>query len=72
MNEVEIKITGTGYTFGAITKAIELLLTEVGAKVKLELDHSSGIVSFEEAKTMANQIVGRNITIKTYCIPIGG
>jgi len=72
MNEVKITITGPGTTFGAITKVIELLLIEVGADVKVELDHQSATMTVEEAKNNLKQVSGRKITIKTESLPWGG
>ena len=72
MNKVKITIAGAGGTFGTITKAVELLLLELGAKVELQLDHPTAIMSVEEAKPMAAQLKGREITIETISEPWGG
>ena len=72
MDEVRIKITGPGSTFGAITKTLELLFKEFGSDVELVLDHESAIMPLEEAKDQKRQVLGRKIIIETESLPWGG
>jgi hypothetical protein len=72
MNKVKITITGAGGTFGVITKAIELLLKQVGANVDVQLDHPTATVPITEAERMVIQVKGRDIVIETVSEPWGG